>query len=75
VLASRDIKRFTCPTLASKSGKTHGETLRFLQEARSLGLAEVEELGNRRVDRQDLWAWLEDPPPRAGRKEGVGVTA
>jgi len=75
VFASRDIKQFTCPTLAGKAGKSKGESLEFLKQARALGLAEVVELGNRREDGLDLWAWLEPPPGRAGHKEDPGVTA
>jgi len=66
VLVARDLKRFTCPPLANKAGKTLSDTLRFLKEARALGLAEVVVKGNRREDRQDLWCWREDSPARAG---------
>jgi len=75
VFASRDLRRFTALTLAGKAERTPGEALQFLKQARALGLAEVEEPGNRREDGLDLWAWLEPPPGRAGHKEDPGVTA
>lgn len=69
--ASRDLQRFSALTLAGKSRTPPGEVLRFLQAARALGLAEVTELGTKRADRLDLWAWREPPPGPAGHKEGV----